>query len=62
LKQFPVYKLKIDCSFIRDVAVNPDDAAITKAIIGMGKNLNLKVIAEGVENEAKMSFLGAHPE
>ena len=60
LKQFPVNKLKIDRSFIRDVAVNPDDAAITAAITGMAKSLNLKVIAQGVENEAQMSFLRTH--
>jgi EAL domain-containing protein (putative c-di-GMP-specific phosphodiesterase class I) len=60
LKHFPVDKLKIDRSFIRDVAVNPDDAAITTAILSMAKSLNLKVIAEGVEDEAQMSFLRAH--
>ncbi|HWY56675.1 MAG TPA: EAL domain-containing protein [Terriglobales bacterium] len=60
LRQFRVSKLKIDRSFIRDVAVNPDDAAITAAIISMAKSLKLKVIAEGVENEAQMSFLRAH--
>jgi EAL domain-containing protein (putative c-di-GMP-specific phosphodiesterase class I) len=60
LRQFPVTKLKIDRSFIRDVAVNPDDAAITTAIINMAKGLSLKVIAEGVEDEAQLSFLREH--
>jgi EAL domain-containing protein (putative c-di-GMP-specific phosphodiesterase class I) len=60
LRQFQVSKLKIDRSFIRDVAANPDDAAITTAIISMAKSLNLKVIAEGVENEGQMLFLRAH--
>jgi diguanylate cyclase (GGDEF)-like protein/PAS domain S-box-containing protein len=60
LRQFRVGKLKIDRLFIRDVAVNPDDAAITAAIISMAKSLRLKVIAEGVENEAQMTFLREH--
>jgi len=60
LRQFRVSKLKIDRVFIRDVAVSPDDAAITTAIISMAKSLRLKVIAEGVEDEAQMSFLRAH--
>lgn len=60
LRHFWVSKLKIDRSFIRDVAVNPDDAAITAAIISMAKSLRLKAVAEGVENEAQMSFLRAH--
>jgi diguanylate cyclase (GGDEF)-like protein/PAS domain S-box-containing protein len=57
LRQFQVNRLKIDRSFVRDVAVNPDDAAIAIAIIGMAKALNLEVLAEGVENEAQLSFL-----
>jgi diguanylate cyclase (GGDEF)-like protein/PAS domain S-box-containing protein len=60
LREFGVSKLKIDRSFIREVATNPDDSAITAAIISMAKSLRLKVIAEGVENEAQMSFLRAH--
>jgi EAL domain-containing protein (putative c-di-GMP-specific phosphodiesterase class I) len=60
LRHFPVTKLKIDRSFIRDVAVNPDAAAITTAIISMSKSLNLKVIAEGVEDEAQLAFLSDH--
>jgi diguanylate cyclase (GGDEF)-like protein/PAS domain S-box-containing protein len=60
LRQFPVDKLKIDRSFIQSVDVNPDDASIAAAIISLGKSLNLKVIAEGVENEAQMFFLRAH--
>jgi len=60
LRQFPVHRLKIDRSFVKAVAVNSDDAAITSAIISMGKNLNLKVIAEGVEDQAQMDFLKAH--
>jgi diguanylate cyclase (GGDEF)-like protein/PAS domain S-box-containing protein len=59
LRQFHVNNLKIDRSFVSDVATNPDDAAITAAIIGMAKSLHLRVIAEGVETEAQMSFLRA---
>ncbi len=57
LKRFSVNTLKIDKSFVRDVAVNATDAAITTAIIAMGNSLNLKIIAEGVENEGQLTFL-----
>jgi EAL domain-containing protein (putative c-di-GMP-specific phosphodiesterase class I) len=60
LKRFRVNKLKIDRSFIQDIATDSDDAAITKAIINLAKGLRLKVIAEGVENEAQLSFLRKH--
>jgi EAL domain-containing protein (putative c-di-GMP-specific phosphodiesterase class I) len=60
LKQFRVSKLKIDRSFIRDIPADSGDAAITAAIISMAKILNLKVIAEGVENADQMSFLRDH--
>src|SRR5579864_8790017 len=60
LRQFPVNKLKIDRSFIKSVPANRDETAITTAIISMAKSLNLKVTAEGVENEEQMSFLRSH--
>ncbi len=60
LKQFPVYKLKIDGSFVRDVDIDPDDAAIIGSILVMAKSLGLKVVAECVENEEQVSFLRAH--
>ncbi|WP_206047250.1 EAL domain-containing protein, partial [Noviherbaspirillum denitrificans] len=59
LKYFPVDTLKVDRSFIRDVADNPGDKAITEAIISMGKTLNLTVVAEGVETTEQESFLKA---
>ena len=57
LKHFPIDAIKIDRSFIAEVECNNDDAAITEAIICMGHSLKLKVIAEGVENEAQLKFL-----
>jgi diguanylate cyclase (GGDEF)-like protein/PAS domain S-box-containing protein len=57
LKQFPVDALKMDRSFIRELADDPDVRAITAAVIAMGRSLNLRVIAEGVETEAQLSFL-----
>jgi diguanylate cyclase (GGDEF)-like protein/PAS domain S-box-containing protein len=57
LQRFPVNKLKIDMAFIRDIMTNPDDAAITLAIISMAHTLKLEVIAEGVETEAQLRYL-----
>jgi EAL domain-containing protein (putative c-di-GMP-specific phosphodiesterase class I) len=60
LQRFPVTKIKIDRSFIRNVGSDPDAAAIATAIISMSKSLNLRVIAEGVEDEAQLTFLREH--
>ncbi|MDX2422180.1 MAG: EAL domain-containing protein [Amphritea sp.] len=57
LKRFPINTLKIDKTFVRDVTTDADDATIVSAVIGMGKNLNQKVIAEGIETEQQLAFL-----
>ena len=59
LRRFPIDTLKIDRSFIDDIVTNPDDAAITSAIISMAKSLKQRVIAEGVETAAQLAFLRA---
>lgn len=57
LRQFPIDRLKIDQSFIRNALNNSDDAAIAKTIIALGRSLNLKIIAEGVETLEHENFL-----
>ncbi|MFN0314782.1 MAG: EAL domain-containing protein [Burkholderiales bacterium] len=57
LNRFPVDVLKIDLSFVRDVHINRDNAAITRAIISLAKSLNLSVIAEGVETQGERKYL-----
>lgn len=59
LKKFPIDTLKIDKSFIRDCIDVPEDAAIVKAVIALAKNLNIPVVAEGVENPRQLAFLCA---
>jgi EAL domain-containing protein (putative c-di-GMP-specific phosphodiesterase class I) len=60
LKSFPISRLKIDKSFVSELADNEDDQAIALAVISLGHKLNLRVIAEGVESEQQCDFLRMH--
>lgn len=60
LKRFPIDSLKIDRSFVTELPDNQDDASIAQAVITMAHALRLKVVAEGVENEAQLAFLAAN--
>jgi EAL domain-containing protein (putative c-di-GMP-specific phosphodiesterase class I) len=59
LRRFPIDTLKIDQSFVRDIATNTEDATIVSAVIGMGRS-HQQVIAEGVETEEQLVFLRSH--
>jgi len=60
LKTFPVVQLKIDKSFIKDIAIDASDQAVATTVISLGRKLNLRVIAEGVETAAQVTFLRTH--
>ncbi|MDH5471740.1 MAG: EAL domain-containing protein [Gammaproteobacteria bacterium] len=60
LKRFPIDTLKIDQAFIKDVKNDPEDAALVKAIIAMGHGMGMDIIAEGVELQEQLEFLGAN--
>ena len=60
LRKFPLDALKMDQSFVRQIATIPDETAIVRAMINMGRSLNLRVIAEGVETQDQLDFLTIH--
>jgi diguanylate cyclase (GGDEF)-like protein len=60
VKRFPIDTLKIDRSFVLDLATDDDDASIVSAVISMGKSLHMRVVAEGVETPEQLQFLQEH--
>jgi diguanylate cyclase (GGDEF)-like protein/PAS domain S-box-containing protein len=60
LKQFPLDHLKVAQEFVKDLSVDPNDAAIARAIISLAQNLGIEVIAEGVESAAHLAFFQKH--
>jgi diguanylate cyclase (GGDEF)-like protein len=60
LRKFPIDRIKVDRSFVRDITTDPEDAAIIAAILSMAASLRLDVVAEGVETQAQVDFLRAH--
>jgi EAL domain-containing protein (putative c-di-GMP-specific phosphodiesterase class I) len=60
LRKFPLDSLKIDQSFVRQMTTESDDSTIVRAIINMGQNLKLRVIAEGIETAKELTFLQAY--
>ena len=60
LKNFPVARLKIDKSFVDEIANNEKDKSVASAVIMLGQKLNMRVIAEGVETDAQIKFLNQH--
>jgi diguanylate cyclase (GGDEF)-like protein/PAS domain S-box-containing protein len=60
LRKFPIDALKIDQSFVRQITTAPDETSIVTAVISMGRNLKLRVVAEGVETQEELVFLQTH--
>ena len=60
LRRFPIDVLKIDQSFVRQITTAPEETAIVTAVIGMGRSLKLRVVAEGVETREELAFLQSH--
>jgi diguanylate cyclase (GGDEF)-like protein/PAS domain S-box-containing protein len=60
LRRLPIDALKIDQSFVRQITTDPDETTIVTAVIGMGRSLKLRVVAEGVETQQQLAFLQQH--